>query len=88
MNQTWENSKKPSFGPNFGLFGTNVGHEYFFQKLAKSVTRYHSQLSSCTISKKTNDPILISLDKDCNKDLLLLTTINNFKLCSLISDKF
>ena len=32
MNQTWENSKKPSFGPNFGPFGPNVGNEYFFQK--------------------------------------------------------
>ena len=26
-----------------------------------SVTRYHGQLSSCTISEKTNDPILRKL---------------------------
>ena len=27
MNQTWENSKKPSFGPEFG---PNLGHRFFF----------------------------------------------------------
>ena len=32
---------------------------FFSNNLASSVTRYHSQLSSCTISEKTNDPILI-----------------------------
>ena len=31
----------------------------FLKNLASSDTRYHSQLSSCTISEKTNDPILI-----------------------------
>ena len=31
---------------------------FFFKNLASSVTRYHGQLSSCTISEKTNDPIL------------------------------
>ena len=25
MNQTWENNKKPNFGPDFGLFGPNLG---------------------------------------------------------------
>ena len=30
----------------------------FFKNLTSSVTRYHVQLSSCTISEKTNDPIL------------------------------
>ena len=29
-----------------------------FKNLASSVTRYHGQLSSCTISEKTNDLIL------------------------------
>ena len=29
-----------------------------FKNLALSVTRYNGQLSSCTISEKTNDPIL------------------------------
>ena len=31
---------------------------FFSKNLALSVTRYHSQLSLCTISEKTNDPIL------------------------------
>ena len=33
----------------------------FFKNLASSVTRYHGQLSSCTISAKTKDPILRKL---------------------------
>ena len=37
--------KKKSFGPTFGPFGL-------------SGTRYHGQRSPCTISEKTNDPIL------------------------------
>ena len=33
--------------------------KFFPQKnLTSSVTRYHGQLSSCTISEKPNDPIL------------------------------
>ena len=32
-NQTWENGKTPSFEPNFGPFGPNLGHQsFFFQK--------------------------------------------------------
>ena len=35
---------------------------FFFSKiLASSVTRYRGQLSSCTISEKTNDPVLRKL---------------------------
>ena len=30
MNQTWENGKKPNFGPNFGLFGSNLGPQDYF----------------------------------------------------------
>ena len=30
MNQTWENKKKPNFGPDFGLFGPNLGPQIFF----------------------------------------------------------
>ena len=61
MNQTWQNGKKPNFGPDFGLFGPNLGCCIFFRNLASSVTRYHGQLSSCTISEKTNDPIVTKL---------------------------
>ena len=57
------NGKKPSFEPNFGLFAPNSGRQlfFFFKNLTSSVTRYNGQLSSCTISEKTNDPILRKL---------------------------
>ena len=55
MNQTWENGKKPSFGPDFGPFGPNpCCQNFFFKKLAPSVIRCHGQLSSCKISEKNN----------------------------------
>ena len=34
---------------------------FFFKNLALSVTSYHGQLSSCTLSEKTNDLILRKL---------------------------
>ena len=30
MNQTWENGKNPNFGPDFGLFGPNLGPPNLF----------------------------------------------------------
>ena len=30
MDQTWENYKKPNFGPNFGLFCPELGSQNFF----------------------------------------------------------
>ena len=33
-------------------------HVFFFKNLDTLVTRYHGQLSSCTMPEKTNDPIL------------------------------
>ena len=41
----------PKFGPP----------KFFFKNLAPPVTRYHRQLSSFTISKKTNDTTLRKL---------------------------
>ena len=38
-----------------------VNFFFFFKNLTSSVTRYNGQLSSCTISEKTNDPILRKL---------------------------
>ena len=32
MNQTWENGKKPNFGPDFGPFGPNLGPQTFFRR--------------------------------------------------------
>ena len=58
MIKTQENGEKPHFGPNLGPLGPNWGRRNFFQNLASSVFRYHGQLSSCTISEKTHDPIL------------------------------
>ena len=55
MIQTQENGKKPDFRPDIGLLGPNSGREMFFKYLASSVTRYHGQLSSCTIPEKTNN---------------------------------
>ena len=55
------NLRKPSFGPDFGPFAVNFFFFFFFKNQASSVTRCHGQLSSCTISEKTNDPILRKL---------------------------
>ena len=49
---------QPKFGLPFFFFF------FFFKILAQSVTRYNGQLSSCTISEKTNNPILRKLVKD------------------------
>ena len=58
MIQTQENGEKPHFGPNLGPFRPISGPPIFiFKNMAALVTRYHGQLS-CTISGKTNDPIL------------------------------
>ena len=55
-------AKKLYFAPNFGLFHQNLDHQFFFFKnLAPSVTRYHGQISSCTMSEKTNVRILRKL---------------------------
>ena len=60
MIQTQENGKKRHFGSNLGPLGPNSGRQFFFffKNLASSVTSYYGQLSSCTITEKTNDPIL------------------------------
>ena len=70
MNQAWENSNKPSFGPDFGTFGPNLGHHLFFsfskiwlpQSLDNMVSYHHVQYQ-----KKTNDPIWWKLS-DGRKD--------------------
>ena len=33
MHQTWENGKKPNFGPDFALFDPTLGPKTFFGKL-------------------------------------------------------
>ena len=58
MNQTLENSKKPSFRPDFGPFSPYLGHQFFskiwlHQSLDIMISYHHVQYK-----KKTNDPIL------------------------------
>ena len=64
-----ENGEKPHFGPNLGPLGPDSGHQIsLFKNLVASVTRYQGQLSSCTISEKTNDPILSDRRMDGQTD--------------------
>ena len=59
MIQTQEDGEKSQFGPDLGPLGPNSSHQYFFFKnLTSPVSRYHGQLSSCTISLKITDQIL------------------------------
>ena len=59
MNQTGENDKKKLV---LGIILVYLAQIFFFFKnLAPSVTKYHGHLSSCTISEKSNDPILRKL---------------------------
>ena len=46
-----ENDKKSHSVPDLGPLGPNFGRHFFFppQNLSPSATRYHGQLSSCTI---------------------------------------
>ena len=56
-----ENGEKTHFGTNLGALGPNSGRQFLFSRiwLRQSLDiRYHVQLSSCTISGKTNDQIL------------------------------
>ena len=52
MNQTWENGKKTSFGPNFGPFGPQKNFSWI---LPQPDVRHCCKLSLYTISKKTNE---------------------------------
>ena len=50
-------AKKPSFGPDFDLFGPNLPPpKLFLRVLALLVVRHCSKLSSYTIQRKTNEP--------------------------------
>ena len=48
--QTWENAQKTNVGPDFGLFGSNLGLQIFLlQVLSPLKVRHSSKLSSCAI---------------------------------------
>ena len=60
-------AKKLFLGPILAHLAQIWAAVFFFKNLAPSVTRNRGQLSSCTISEKTNDPILRKLS-DGRKD--------------------
>ena len=56
MNQTWENGKKPSFSPNFGPFGQNMGPKFFLLWILPLLDlKYCCKLSLHVVSRKTNE---------------------------------
>ena len=59
--ENWNTKLEKAAKTDFGPFSPNPGRQIFFKNLALSVTRYHGQLSSCTISEKSNDSILRKL---------------------------
>ena len=57
MNLTWENYKKPSFGPGFGPFGPNLVPKIFFLRILPLLdVRNCYKLSLYAILRKTNEP--------------------------------
>ena len=65
MIQTQENSKTTSFWAWFKPVGPKFGQPIFFSKiwLHQSLYIIYGHLSSCTVSEKTNDPILIKFSE-------------------------
>ena len=56
MDQTWENGKKPSFGPHFGPFDPNLVPKNFFSWILPLLDfRNCCKLSLYAISRKTNE---------------------------------
>ena len=56
-------AKNLGLSPNLAHFGPNLVPNFFFfffffKNLASPVTSYYGQLTTCTVSEKTNDPIL------------------------------
>ena len=59
INRTWENSRRPNFGPDFGLFGPNLGPKDFYLWILPLLdVRNCCKLSLYAISRKTNKPNL------------------------------
>ena len=61
MNETRKNGKKTVSRQILAHLALRRTTNFFKKNRALSVTRYHSQLSLCTIPKKANDPILRKL---------------------------
>ena len=61
--------RKTSFWAWFRPVGPKFGRrKFYFKNLASSIIRHNGQLSSCTISGKTNDPILRKLNDNIRTD--------------------
>ena len=56
MNQTIKNDKKPYFGPDFNLFGPNVGPKKFSWVLPLLDFMHCCKVSLCATSWKSNEP--------------------------------
>ena len=61
---------------------------FFFKNLALPVTRYHAQLSSCTISEKNNDPILRKLSDGQTDKRMRVISQDAVPLTSSIQNMF
>ena len=56
INQTWENDKKPTFGPDFGAFLLRFGLQKLFLWVLHLLDVAHCcKLSLYVISRKTNE---------------------------------
>ena len=56
--------KIPSFWARFRMVGPKFGlRKHFHKNMVLPVTRYPGHLSSCTISEKTNNPVLRRLSE-------------------------
>ena len=64
MNQTWEMTKKSNFRPDFDLFGSNSGLQFFLWVLSLLNVRNSCKLSLYVISRKTNEPNLEKWQKN------------------------
>ena len=86
--QIQENNKKLYFVPALCPLDPNSGRKiFFFKNLASSVARYHGQLSSCTISEKTNYPILKKLsDGQTNRQTFHRTLTANVERPKIYSE--
>ena len=87
MIQTKENGKNLHFGPDLGRLGPSSSRQFSPpQNLTLSVYRYHGQLSSCTISEKTNDPVFKNLvtdewtDRQTDESDFLIKLISNLSI--------
>ena len=69
MNQTWENDKKPSFGPDFGRFGPNSGFPKFRTVFRQKARKNYFVTQKCLILLISVNIEIIKSDCAFNVDL-------------------